>query len=232
MTHIYEQQLLVEFYDNILSGKISKTQLEEGLEKGIFTESQLRVIEELSPVLGGLRNVGKAAMGGSIGNAFNQAKSQGLDKAAKGWWDKAKSAYSQGKNETQYQNYAGKIAKQWQGIDKTITRSRLFEQMEQFRKAFQGTDEYVDKSLLYINKAFLDLQDYLSKKYPDLNIQSDEQYTPEWKKRQLEQQRSIDAQTGVAGSQMRKKYRQDVSRNPGKPRNTLGNKIRRSLSEQ
>lgn len=216
--------MMDEFRQQLLSGSFSEERLIDLYENNLLTEQQQKVILELAPVLGGLKNVGQK-IAGNIGNAFKQAKQQGLDKASQGWLQKTKDAYNQGKQETTYNNNVSKVAKQWKMIDKTITNSRLFEQMEQFRKSFQGTDEYVDKSLGYINQAFLDLQSYLAKKYPQLQVQADDTYTPSWKERQ----RSVDAQTGVAKSQLNKRYRQDVARNPGKSRNTLGTKVRNAM---
>ena len=226
---IYEQEQLAHFEKQLLSGMYSEETLIQLYESDQLSDGQIKMIQELAPVLGGLKNVA-SKIGNNIGSAFKQARTQGLDKAGKDWMGRAKNAYQQGKQGTQIDNSVRAAGAQWQKIDRTITNSRLFEQMEAFRKVFRGQDTYVDQALAYINSTFLDLQHYLSKKYPDLNIQTDQGYTPEWKKqedaKQAQRQKSIDAQTGVAASQQRKAYRNDVKQNPGAPRNTLGTKIR------
>lgn len=226
MNVIYEQQMIEDFRQQLLSGKYSEDTLVDLYNKNLLNESQIRVIEELAPILGGLKNVGKQ-IAGNIGNGLAQARTQGLDKAAQGWKQKAKEAFNQGKQETTHNNNSARIAKQWQNIESTVSRSKLFEQMDAFRKSFQGTDNYVDKSLGYLYSSFLDLQHYLSKKYPELKIQTNKDYVPEWKKQQQQQQKAIDAQAGVAKTQQNKKYRQDVAQNPD-TRNTLGNRIRQA----
>jgi len=230
--NIYEQEQLAHFEKQLLSGVYSEQTLIQLYESGQLSEGQQKLIQELAPMLGGMANVAKK-IGSNIGSAYKQARTQGLDKASKDWAGRAKNAYAQGKQDTQYGNHVNSAGKKWQMIDNTITKSRLFEQLEAFRKVFNGQDQYIDQALGYINTTFLDLQHYLSLKYPQLNVQTDQSYTPEWKKvedqKRAQQQKSIDAQTGVAGTQQRQRYRQDVAQNPGKPRNTLGNKIRGAM---
>lgn len=209
MTYIYEQEQLNHFENQILSGQITRAHLEQMLNENRLTEGQLRVIEELSPMLGGLGNAARKAATG-IGNAFKQARTQGLDKM--------KGAYNQGKEQTVANNATRALGQQWQIIDKTVKNSKLFEQMKKFQQMFPGSDEYVNQALAYIQTTFLDLEHYLANKHPELKIQTDASYVPEWEKQRQKQQQSIDAQTDMAGTQQRQRYRQDVAKNPGKPR--------------
>jgi seryl-tRNA synthetase len=238
---IYEQEQLEHFQRQLLSGVYSEETLIHLYESNQLSDGQIRIIQELAPVLGGLKNVA-SKIGSNIGGAFKQARTQGLDKAGKDWMGRAKNAYQQGRQETQYNNHANNIGKQWQKIDRTVTNSRLFEQMEAFRKGFNGQDKYVDQALAYINSTFLDLQHYLSVKYPQLNVETDPSYTPEWKKqemaKQAERQKSLDAQVGAEdvanpasrashrSTQRRRDYAQRKAQGLVKPRNTLANKIR------
>lgn len=153
------------FEKQILSGVLTKEKLETMLENGELSASQLKVVEELAPMLGGLRNLGQAAFGGLKG-AFQKGK-----QAAQGAIQKGKAAYQQGVENQQEKNRQAQVAKQWKNIDQTINNSQLFQKLEQFRKNFPQ-DKFVNDISNYINKAFLELQEYLSKYYEYTGAQS------------------------------------------------------------
>ena len=96
---IYESAQMEHFEKQILSGVLTKEKLETMLENGELSPAQLKVVEELAPVLGGLRSLGKSAMGGLKG-AYQKGK-----EAVSGAIQKGKEAYQQGvQNQQQEKN--------------------------------------------------------------------------------------------------------------------------------
>lgn len=162
---IYESAQMENFEKQILSGHLTKQKIEMMIENNELTEEQLKVVEELAPILGGLKNLGKSAFQGLKGSL------QKGKEAARNVVQKGKDAYHQGVQQQQQENFKKQQAKQWNTIDQTINTSQLFQKVEQFRKMFPQ-DKFINDISVYINKAFLELQEYLSKYYPYTGAQS------------------------------------------------------------
>lgn len=195
--YIYESAQMENFEKQILSGYITKDKLEYMIENNQLTSEQLKVVEELAPVLGGLKNLGKAALGGLKG-AYQQGK-----QLAQGAIQKGRDAYQQGVENQQQENFKKTQAKQWNVIDQTINNSQLFQKMEQFRKMFPQ-DKFVNDISNYVNKAFLELQEYLSKYYPYTGAQSTGlRFQSDLDAEKAQQNASAQADAGV--SQMNRK---------------------------
>lgn len=186
MTHIYEQEQLQHFYNQIVSGRISKSQLEHLLENNQLTEGQLRVIEELSPIIGGLKNVGSA-----IGQTAKNVAS-GAGNAIRRGAQNVKSAYTQGADQQKIKNQQKMQGRQWKNIDDTVTRSQLFQKLDTFRKMFPQ-DKYINDATKYINHVFLEMQNYLSSQYPHMGVQTDPNYQSKANQQQAQADIGADA---------------------------------------
>jgi hypothetical protein len=69
--------------------------------------------------------------------------------------------------------------------------------MKKFQQMFQGSDPYVDQALAYIQTTFLDLEHYLANKHPELKIQTNASYVPEWEKQRQKGNQQDSAIAGV-----------------------------------
>jgi hypothetical protein len=170
------------FERQILSGFLTESKLKEMITNNQLTENQLKVVEELFPSLGGLKNVAKGAMSG-----------------LKGAYEKGKELYQQGKQQTEAENFKKVQAAKWNEIDKTINSSQLLQKMETFRKLFPQ-DKFVNDVTLYFNKALLELQEYIARQYPYMGVQSTGQPFQSELDQQAQQQ-SINAQTAASVEQ-------------------------------
>jgi hypothetical protein len=170
------------FERQILSGFLTEAKVKELIENNQLNEQQLKVVEELFPSLGGLKNVAKGAMSG-----------------LKGAYQKGKDLYQQGKQQTESENFKKLQAAKWNEMDKTINNSQLLQKMEAFRKLFPQ-DKFVNDVTSYFNKALLELQEYLARQYPHIGIQSTGQPFQSELDQQTQQQR-VDAQTAASAEQ-------------------------------
>lgn len=178
-SYIYESAQLENFQRQILSGHLTEAKVKELMENNQLDEQQLRVVEELFPSLGGLQNVAKGAMSG-----------------LKGAYQKGKDLYQQGKQQAESENFKKLQAAKWKELDNTVNNSQLLQKMDTLKKLFPQ-DKFVNDVTAYFGKALLELQEYLARYYPHMNIQSTGQPFQSELDQQT-QQRSIDAQADAA----------------------------------
>lgn len=172
-TLIYEQAQLEQFENAIIQGHLSKDQIQFMIENNQLSDKQLEIVQELAPVIGGLKNLASKAYSGAQ-NLVN----------------KGKEAYNQGVEQQKIKNAQQQQVKQWKNIEATITKSQLFEKLEAFRKMFPQ-DRYMNDITTYVNRAFLEMQNHLAKNYPYMNHLNDENYVSmEDERTQQENQRN------------------------------------------
>jgi hypothetical protein len=177
--YLYESAMQDNFERQILSGFLTEAKVKELIENNQLNEQQLKVVEELFPSLGGLKNVAKGAMSG-----------------LKGAYQKGKDLYQQGKQQAESENFKKLQAAKWRELDNTVNNSQLLQKMDTLKKLFPQ-DKFVNDVTAYFGKALLELQEYLARYYPHMNIQSTGQPFQSELDQQAQQQ-SIDAQADAA----------------------------------
>jgi hypothetical protein len=177
--YLYESAMQDNFERQILSGFLTEAKVKELIENNQLNEQQMKVVEELFPALGGLKNVAKGAMSG-----------------LKGAYQKGKDLYQQGKQQAESENFKKLQAAKWRELDNTVNNSQLLQKMDTLKKLFPQ-DKFVNDVTAYFGKALLELQEYLARYYPHMNIQSTGQPFQSELDQQA-QQRSIDAQADAA----------------------------------
>ena len=153
-SYIYESAMQDNFERQILSGYLTEEKVKELVENNQLNEDQMKVVEELFPALGGLKNVAKGAMSG-----------------IKGAYQKGKDLYQQGKQQAESDNFKKLQAAQWKALDQTIKNGQVLQKMEKLKSMFPQ-DKFVNDVTAYFNKALSELQEYLSRQYPYMGIQS------------------------------------------------------------
>ena len=184
--YLYESALQDNFERQILSGYLTEAKVKELIKNNQLNEQQMRVVEELFPSLGGLKNVAKGAISG-----------------LKGSYEKGKELYKQGRAQAESENYKKLQAAKWNEIDKTINNSQLLQKLDTFRKLFPQ-DRFVNDITSYFNKALLELQEYLARYHPHMNIQSTGQQFQSELDQQAQQQK-INAQADAGGERMNRR---------------------------
>lgn len=155
--NIYEQADIESFERQILSGYVTRQTVQELVENNQLNEAQLKVVEELFPSMGGLKNVAKGAVSG-IRNAY----------------DKGKELYTQGKQQAEAENFKKLQAKQWQGVVNTFRQAQILGKLNNLKGMFPN-DKFISDISDYFGKAFTELNNYVARQYPYVGAQSNNQ---------------------------------------------------------
>jgi hypothetical protein len=156
-TLIYEQSLYSDqFRRDVERGVYTEQQLISMIENNQLNEYQIQVLQELSPVLGG------------IGNTLKQGF-QGAKNLVKNTVQGTKNAYNAGVEQTKQANNQRAQAKLWQQFDQSVQKAKILEQLLALTKAFPQ-DAYIKQVAQYTNKVLLDLQGHLASQYPYMGI--------------------------------------------------------------
>lgn len=201
--YIYESALQDNFERQILSGYLTEAKLKVMIENNQLSEQQLKIVQELHPALGGLKNVAQGAV-------------QGL----KGAYQKGKDLYQQGRQQTQSNNFKKLQAAKWNEVNKTVQNSQLLQRLEGLKKLFPQ-DKFVNDVTAYFGRALSELQEYLSRQYPDLGIQGTGQQFQSEIDRQA-QNKSADAQMDASAE---REARASAGVTPKPTQNTRRSKI-------
>lgn len=180
--YLYESSMQDNFERQILSGYLTEAKLKVMIENNQLNEQQLKVVEELVPALGGLANVAKGALGG-----------------IKSAYQKGKDLYQQGRQQTQSNNFKKLQAAKWNEVNKTVQNSQLLQRLEGLKKLFPQ-DKFINDVTAYFGRALSELQEYLSRQYPDLGIQGTGQPFQSELDQQAQNQ-SADAQMDASAEQ-------------------------------
>jgi len=196
--YLYESAQLENFERQILSGYLTQTKLKTLIESNQLSEQQLAVVEELFPSLRNLKTAAKGAMTGLKG-----AYQKGKDFVQKN--RPQSNPQSNPQPQDQPQSIEQSQAIKWKEIDDTINNSLLLQKMETFRNLFPQ-DRFVNDATAYFNKVLLELQEYLARYYPHMDIESTGQPFQSELDQQAQQKR-INAQVDAGGERM---YRREA----------------------
>ena len=193
-TLIYEQALYSDTFKNdVERGFYTEAQLLKMLEDNQLNDYQLQVLQELAPMLGGLKNVA-----GQIGSKIKQ----GVGNVA----SNIKNSYQTGVQQQQLKNKRRKQGQLWNKLDQSIQRAKILEQLTQFKQAFAADqDKYITQLSAYINTSFLELQSYVATYYPETGVKVPKNYTPTSFSQPQQQQQSNQSgqQPGIKKQQIR-----------------------------
>jgi hypothetical protein len=195
-SYIYESAQIENFERQILSGYLTQTKLKTLIESNQLSEQQLAVVEELFPSLRNLKTAAKGAMTGLKG-AYQKGKEFVQKNRPQS------NPQSQDQPQDQPQSIEQSQATKWKEIDNTINNSLLLQKMETFRTLFPQ-DRFVNDATAYFNKVLLELQEYLARYYPHMDIESTGQPFESELEKQAQQKR-IDAQVDAGGERMNRR---------------------------